>query len=96
MYAKIYQPTKNAMQSGQSKNFWLLEFAAKQEQFVEPLMGWTGVKDTLYEVKLKFDSKEDAIAYAERNNVSFELVERSLKTIKPKSYSANFAFDKVS
>ncbi|HEU5047803.1 MAG TPA: ETC complex I subunit [Rickettsiales bacterium] len=98
MKARIYQPSRNAMQSGEARTHkWRLDFLPDAPLFVEPLMGWTGMTDTVQEVKLFFPTKEEAIAYAQKNNIEFEVVEKkNEKTIKPKSYSANFAYNKVS
>ena len=61
MRARIYQPARNAMQSGMAKTHdWVLEFAPDEARRVDPLMGWTGSGDTQAQVRLTFDSKEDA------------------------------------
>lgn len=98
MKARIYQPTRNAMQSGEAQTHkWRIEFQPEAPLFVEPLMGWTGMTDTVQQVKLFFPTKEEAIAYAQKNGIEFEVIEpkKTGKTIKPKSYSANFAYNKT-
>jgi len=88
--AKIYKPTKSAMQSGKrnTKN-WLLEFETK-DTTVDPLMGWESSSDTMSEVKLEFESKEQAINYAKNNNIKYFIYEpQKIKIIK-KSYADNF------
>ena len=91
--AKIYKPTKTAMQSGirNTKN-WLLEFDTLNTG-VNPLMGWESSKDTMSEVKLEFSSKEQAINYAKKNNINYYIVEPQKKKIIKKSYSDNFLKD---
>lgn len=94
--ARIYKPTKTAMQSGKrnTKN-WCLEFIPRDTRFVEPIMGWTGSADMYAnEVKLFFTSKDEAINYAQRNGVEFELHEPNQQPIKIKSYSDNFKYKK--
>ena len=88
--AKIYIPTKNAMQSGLSKsNKWIIEFNTKNPG-INPLMGWESSTDTLSELKLEFATKELAIEYANKNKIDFEVVEpQKIKIIK-KSYADNF------
>tara|TARA_B100001750_G_scaffold168236_1_gene136668 strand:+ start:643 stop:924 length:282 start_codon:yes stop_codon:yes gene_type:complete len=88
--AKIYKPTKTAMQSGlrNTKN-WLLEFDTLNTG-INPLMGWETSKDTMSEVKLEFKTKDQAINYAKKNNISFYVVEPQKKKIIKKSYSDNF------
>ena len=88
--AKIYKPSKTAMQSGKgnTKN-WLLVFDTLNNS-TNPLMGWETSKDTMSEVKLEFLTKEQAINYAKKNNIEYYIIEsQKLKIIK-KSYSDNF------
>ena len=88
--AKIYIPTKTAMQSGRGKlKKWVLEFETKDPS-INPLMGWETSTDTLEEVTLKFPSKEKAIEYAENNNISFTVIEPKKKEFVIKSYADNF------
>ena len=88
--AKIYKPTKTAMQSGKrnSKN-WLLEFDTLNKG-VDPLMGWETSKDTMSEVKLEFSSKEQAIYYAKKNDIDYYVIEPQQRKVIKKSYSDNF------
>ena len=88
--AKIYIPTKTAMQSGLAKsNKWIIEFKTK-DSGIEPLMGWESSTDTLSELKLEFSTKDLAIEYAKKNKIDFELIEpQKRKTVK-KSYANNF------
>jgi hypothetical protein len=88
--AKIYIPTKTAMQSGRGKlKKWVLKFETKDPS-INPLMGWETSTDTLEEVILKFSTKEKAIEYAEKNNISFTLIEPKKKEFVIKSYADNF------
>ena len=88
--AKIYKPTKTAMQSGtrNTKN-WLLEFDTLNTG-INPLMGWESSKDTMSEVKLEFSTKEQAINYAKKNDIDYYVVEPQKRKIIKKSYSDNF------
>ena len=91
--AKIYIPTKTAMQSGRGKlKKWVLEFGTK-DSFTNPLMGWETSTDTLGEVILKFSSKEKAIEYAKANNISYNVIEPKKKEFVIKSYADNFLKD---
>ena len=88
--AKIYKPTKTAMQSGLGKlDKWLLEFKTK-DTGINPLMGWESSTDTLDEVILKFPTKEKAIEYAEINDISYTLIKPNKKKFIMKSYADNF------
>ena len=88
--AIIYIPNKNPMQSGLRKSFkWILEFETK-DPTRNPLMGWESSSDTLSEIRLEFSSKINAINYAKKKKIDFELIEpRKRKTVK-KSYADNF------
>ena len=88
--AKIYKPTKTAMQSGKGKSKnWLLQFDTL-DTGINPLMGWESSKDTMSEVKLEFQTKEQAINYAKKNNLDFYIIEPQKRKIIKKSYSDNF------
>ena len=88
--AKIYIPTQNPMQSGRgTQKNWLLEFDTRDPE-TNSLMGWESSDDTLKEVKLKFSSKEKAIAYANANNIDYSVIEPKEKKFVIKSYQENF------
>jgi len=96
MDARIYQPTKTAMQSGQGNTKkWVLEYAPAEKKVTEPLMGWIGSGDMKGQLKLRFETKEEAIAYAQRRGISFRVIEPHIRAIKPKSYADNFRFDRI-
>ena len=92
--AKIYKPTKTAMQSGKrnTKN-WFLKFDTLNTG-INPLMGWESSKDTMSEVKLEFSNKEEAINFAKKNNINYYIVEPQKRRVIKKSYADNFLKDK--
>ena len=88
--AKIYKPSKTAMQSGLKKfDKWILEYIT-EDPSINPLMGWESSSDTFSEFKMDFTSKEKAIEYAKKNKIDFELIEPKKRKIIKKSYSDNF------
>ena len=88
--AKIYKPTKTAMQSGTKKfNKWVIEFISDQPG-INPLMGWESSTDTSSELKLEFSSKELAVDYAKKNKINFEIIEPKIRKVIKKSYADNF------
>tara|TARA_B100000029_G_scaffold179913_1_gene177502 strand:- start:73 stop:354 length:282 start_codon:yes stop_codon:yes gene_type:complete len=88
--AKIYKPSKSAMQSGnRNSKKWILEFDTKNNG-INPLTGWETSKDTMSEVKLEFLTKEEATNFAKNNNIEFYIVEPEKKIFIKKSYSDNF------
>jgi hypothetical protein len=95
MRARIYQPARNAMQSGKARTkAWLLEYEPASPRRVDPLMGWTSSSDMLSQVQLEFDNKEEAIAYAQKHNIAFDLFEPRTAVTRPKSYADNFRYDR--
>ena len=88
--AKIYKPSKTAMQSGLKKfDKWLIEFITEKPG-INPLMGWESSTDTFDELKLEFSTKELAIEYANKNKIDYELIESNKRKIVKKSYADNF------
>jgi len=99
MRARIYQPAKTAMQSGTAKTHqWVLEFAPASTREVDPLMGWTSSSDTQAQVRLRFDSRDAAEAYATAKGIEFTVVEpKTRKTlIRAGGYGENFATNRRS
>lgn len=96
MVARIYRPAKTAMQSGQAKaKQWCLDFEAEQPRSTEPLMGWTSSADMKSQIRLFFETKEDAIAYCEKEGIAYRVIEPQLKTTKVMSYSDNFKYGRI-
>ena len=88
--AKIYKPTKTAMQSGTKKfDKWVIEFISDQPG-INPLMGWESSTDTSSELKLEFSSKELVVDYAKKNKINFEIIEPKIRKVIKKSYADNF------
>ena len=96
MAARIFKPARNAMQSGKGKSkAWRLEYEAEAARSADPLMGWTSFGDTRQQLRLSFDTKEDAIAYATRNGIAYTVaVEPPVRSSK-KSYSDNFKWGRT-
>lgn len=93
MRARIYQPARNAMQSGTAKTrVWVLEFAPATAREVDPLMGWTSSGDTQRQVRLQFDSREAAEAYARAHDIDYQLSTTHTRkpNIRPRGYGENF------
>lgn len=94
--ARIYKPSKTAMQAGHAKTKqWVLEFEQTSAREIEPLMGWTSSPDTNAQVQLRFESKEAAIAYAEKRGLAFQLVEPNPVRRHLKAYADNFKADRL-
>ena len=93
MSARIFKPARTAMQSGKAAaEDWLLEYEPELRPTADPLMGYTSSADMLQQVQLRFPSKEEAVAYAERNGIPYRLSEAKEPTPKKVSYSDNFKF----
>ncbi|ODT88095.1 ETC complex I subunit [Phenylobacterium sp. SCN 70-31] len=94
MLARIYRPSKTAMQSGRAKAAaWVLEFEPKDARRPDPLMGWTVTSDTeSSQVRLTFETKDEAVRYAEQHGIAFQLVDPAPAKRIIKAYADNFAF----
>ena len=93
MLARIFKPARTAMQSGTAKTEqWTLVYEPEAPLSVEPLMGYTSSADMRRQIKLSFDSKELAIAYAERNGIPYQVAEAQEPEPKLQSYSDNFRY----
>lgn len=93
MLARIHKPSKNAMQSGRANTrLWELVFEPASARTPDPLMGWTQTADTHGQVRLRFDTREEAVAYAQRNGISFEVQAEATTKRIIKTYADNFAF----
>jgi hypothetical protein len=93
MVARIYKPAKTAMQSGEAgTRRWVLEYEPAEPRVVDPLMGWTGSGDTRQQIRMTFASEKEAIAYARREGIAFELAEPKRRRRRAKAYADNFRF----
>jgi hypothetical protein len=92
---RIYQPAKSAMQSGWGNTRqWVLEFEPGRE-WHDPLMGWVSSADTNRQVRLRFETEAEAVAYAGKHGYDYSLAEPKTRKIQPKSYADNFKFNRV-
>ena len=95
MTIKIYKPSKSSMQSGLKKTkLWLAEYISDKQNIKDSLMGWNSSHDTKNQIKIFFETKEQAIEWAKKSNYQFYIEEPSQKIIKPKSYASNFDYKK--
>ena len=93
MTARIFRPAKSAMQSGNATSrVWMLEFAPASARLSDPLMGWTTSADMKGQVRLAFDTRLEAVAYAQRRGISFEVLPELESKVIPKAYADNFSF----
>lgn len=91
MTARIFKPARTAMQSGVAKTKrWVLEHELAEARRVEPLMGWTSSADTRQQVRLFFETREEAVAYATREGLAFRVEEPKTKTPRVVAYADNF------
>jgi hypothetical protein len=95
MSARIYSPAKTAMQSGKAKTGrWLLEFDPEQPKKIDPLMGYTTSGDMKSQIRLVFDTREEAVAYARKHGIAFRVQEPKESKRRQISYSDNFRYDR--
>lgn len=86
----IYQPTKSSMQSGYTRNNWIIKFIAKESKNIEPLMGWTSSTDMLQELELKFPDMNSAIDFAKNNYLDYQIIHPQQKKVIKRTYAQNF------
>lgn len=97
MRARIYQPSRNAMQSGTAKtHHWVLDFVQDSAREIDPLMGWTSSPDTQSQVRLRFDTREEAEDYARENGIDYVVLQSHSRkaNIRQRGYGENFATDR--
>ena len=93
---RIYRPAKTAMQSGTANTKrWILEFEPSAPRTTDPVMGWTSSPDTRGLLRMRFATRDEAVAFAKRNGLSYRVAEPKERVIRPKSYSDNFRYDRV-
>lgn len=81
------------MQSGRGKTaLWVLEYETVSKRAPEALMGWTSSEDTLNQVQLKFDTVDEAIAFAEKKGWDYTLAEEHIRKVRPRNYGDNFRY----
>jgi hypothetical protein len=95
MSARIYRPARNAMQSGTARTkLWVVEFEPEQARQVEPLMGWTSSGDMRQQLKLRFETREEAVAYCEKHGIAYQIFDEQVPSRRKMAYSDNFAFNR--
>ena len=95
MSARIYSPAKTAMQSGKAKTgHWVLEFEPESRRKIDPLMGYTSSGDMKSQIRLRFATKEEAVAYCEREGIPYQVMEPKEPARRAIAYSDNFAFQR--
>ena len=90
---RIYRPSKNAMQSGLGKtDAWVLEYEQETPRRPEPLMGWVASGDTLNQVRLDFDTAEEAVSFAQKKGWNYVVDTSHERKVKPRNYADNFRY----
>lgn len=96
MVARIYRPSKTAMQSGiGNSKLWRLEYAPESAKTFEDVMGYCGSSDMKSQIKLKFESQEAAISYCERHGIPYELMKEQTRKHRPRTYAENFRYGRL-
>lgn len=93
---RIYRNSTSAMQSGDAgTDVWTAEFEPEERAATEPLMGWTTMRDTRRQLRLRFASREAALTWAQARGVPFVLVEPQARQVRPRAYADNFAHNRL-
>ena len=95
MRARIFQQPKTSMQSGQANTHdWILEYGQSEQRQQDPLMGWFGSGDTKSQLHLHFPTRDEAVAYAERQEIPYDIELPTPRVHRAKAYADNFRFDR--
>jgi hypothetical protein len=96
MGVRIFQQPKSAMQSGTAGTHeWIIDWEPSDRRVQDPLMGWFGSGDTQSQVRLRFDTKEEAVAFAEKRGLAYQVELPPVRVHKPKAYADNFKFGRL-
>ena len=96
MFARIFRPAKTAMQSGRAKTQeWVLEFEPASARIPDPLMGWSSSSDMNAQVRLHFATRDEAVEYATRHGIPFQVTEAKTGKRIIKAYADNFASNRM-
>ena len=91
MAARIFQRSKNAMQSGKARaDEWVLQFESHRPHQPDPLTGWSGGADTQAQITIAFPTLESAKAYADKYEIAYHLVPPATRKLRLQSYADNF------
>ena len=89
--ARITELDRRTTQSGKANNgLWLLEFERQKPLRADPLTGWNGSGDTNTQVKITFKTKDEAVAYCEKNGLQYHLIAAAPVKMKIQAYADNF------
>jgi hypothetical protein len=95
MFARIYQPPRSAMQSGTGKSqHWVLEYVRREAHTIDPVVGTVRSTDMNSQVELKFETLEQAVAYAKAHNIAHRVIPAKKPARIPRSYAENFDYDR--
>jgi len=91
--ARIFRPAKSAMQSGKaSTQVWMLEFRPASARKPDTLMGWNTTTDMDGQVRMRFGTRDEAIEFATRHGIAFEVTDNPAPKKIIKAYAENFAY----
>ena len=89
--ARIIEEQRKTTQSGKARaGRWILEFERTQGQRPDPLTGWAGSGDTKTQVRIVFDTRDEALAFAERKGLEVHLFPAPPVKLKLQAYADNF------
>ena len=96
MHARIYRPSKTAMQSGRARaRSWVVEYVSDRPRTIDSLMGWTSAADTAEQVRLEFPTRDEAVAYARRHGLHFTVQQPHERRFHARAYADNFRYHRV-
>ncbi|MEO0822447.1 MAG: ETC complex I subunit [Pseudomonadota bacterium] len=97
MTARIYKPSKSAMTSGErNTKEWVLDYEPAAPRRIDPLMGWISSGDMQSQVRMRFETREEAVQYAERHGIAYLVEDPKPRghTVRPMGYGGNYAHNR--
>lgn len=96
MQVRVYKPSRSTMQAGLgATRYWILEYPPEAPRTPDPLMGWTSARDTRRQIRLRFESLEQALDFAREHGLDVDLEDAHATRKRQKSYADNFAYDRL-
>jgi len=91
MKYKIYKKSKSAMQSGvNNTKKWCLEALTFTQKKRNSIFSWTSAQGTQDQIKVYFNTLDEAIYFAQKNKIKYQLFKPNEKIRIIKSYASNF------
>lgn len=84
------------MQAGlAATRYWVLEYPPEYPRTPDPLMGWSTARDTRRQIRLRFETLEQALDYARQHQLDADVENSHVAPLPRKAYGDNFAYGRL-